>query len=147
MERWYRDMVSTDWAHACFDSDYEPLRPVLSRCAGIVLDLGGGAGITRRYLPRDAQYVSLDPSLMWLDAEWKSLEATDSRQPDESEFVQGTGEALPFRQGSIDVVLALWSLNHVNDPVAVFAEVRRVLKPGGSFFVVLEDMEPTWWTC
>ena len=141
MEQWYRDMVGTDWAHACFDGDYEPLRPVLERCQGTVLDLGGGAGVTRQYLPAHVDYVSLDPSLMWLGPEWETF---TSVSPQRSLFVQGTGEALPFAADSIDAVLALWSLNHVSDPVRVFDEVRRVLKPRGLFFIVLEDMEPRW---
>jgi SAM-dependent methyltransferase len=138
MERWYRDMVTTDWAHACFDADYEPLRGVLAGYHGTVLDLGGGAGITRRYLGRDVRYVTLDPSLLWLDAEWTAF----AEGP--AVFVQGAGEALPFEADTFDVVLALWALNHVSDPALVLEEAGRVLVPGGRLLVVLEDMEPRW---
>ena len=55
-------------------------------------------------------------------------------------FVKGTGEKLPFASGSFDVVLALWSLNHVIDPEQCIVEVDRVLKTGGRALFVLEDM-------
>lgn len=41
-------------------------------------------------------------------------------------------------------MLSFWSLNHANQPEQVFREVRRVLRSGGRFLIVLEDMEPRW---
>jgi SAM-dependent methyltransferase len=142
METWYREMVSTDWAPACFDNDYGPLHPLLSRYRGTILDLGGGAGITTRYLDRDTHYISVDPSLMWLGEEWMPFSGAPSVEP--RAFVRGTGEALPIASRSVDVVLALWSINHVDSPETIFDEVWRVLRPGGYFLVVPEDVEPRW---
>ncbi len=42
---------------------------------------------------------------------------------------------LPFKDGSVDVVVSSLSLHHWDQPCAVFAEVRRVLRPGGSALV------------
>lgn len=39
--------------------------------------------------------------------------------------------ALPFRQGSFDVVVAAFVVNHLADPVAGLAEFRRVARRGG----------------
>jgi len=142
METWYRDMVSTDWAPDCFENDYGPLHPLLSRYRGTIMDLGGGAGVTTRYLDRDTQYISVDPSLMWLADEWTPFAGAPSVE--KRAFVRGTGESLPIASGSVDVVLALWSINHVGSPDTVFDEVWRVLRPGGSFLIVPEDMEPRW---
>lgn len=43
------------------------------------------------------------------------------------------GGRLPFGDASFDVVFSDWVLEHIDDPVAFVAEVRRVLKPGGWF--------------
>jgi ubiquinone/menaquinone biosynthesis C-methylase UbiE len=40
--------------------------------------------------------------------------------------------ALPFRNGSFDVVTAAFVINHLPDPVAGLAELRRVTRPGGA---------------
>lgn len=40
--------------------------------------------------------------------------------------------ALPFSGGAFDVVVAAFMLQHVPDPATAFAEVRRVLTPGGT---------------
>jgi SAM-dependent methyltransferase len=144
MEAWYRDMVTTDWARACLTRDYEPFRELLADYRGTVLDLGGGAGITRHYLRSAGRYIVVDPSLLWLEPDWGGLAdafpCLSSRPP----YVRGVGEHLPFRSGCFDTVLAFWALNHASDGRRVFREVARTLVPGGRFLVVLEDMEPRW---
>jgi SAM-dependent methyltransferase len=47
--------------------------------------------------------------------------------------VVGSGEDLPFRAGSFDVVASAWVLEHLDHPGLVFSEVHRVLVRGGSF--------------
>lgn len=144
MEAWYRDMVRSDWSRACFANDYGPFASILQRYEGTILDLGGGAGVTRHYLPSQARYVVVDPSTMWLGGEWGSLADQFPCLAAPPAFVHGNGEALPFRSGAFDVVLAFWTLNHASDPARLFRNVARVLKPGGVFLAVLEDMEPRW---
>ncbi len=50
-----------------------------------------------------------------------------------NEVVLYDGHALPFPNNSFDVVLSLWVLEHIRDPKEFFAEVSRVLRPGGFF--------------
>ena len=45
--------------------------------------------------------------------------------------VVGNCEALPFRDGSLDLVVGTGLLEHVEDERRVLAEVARVLRPGG----------------
>jgi ubiquinone/menaquinone biosynthesis C-methylase UbiE len=46
-------------------------------------------------------------------------------------FAAADAQALPFPDGSFDLVLANFMLYHVPDRPRAFAEVRRVLRPGG----------------
>jgi len=47
--------------------------------------------------------------------------------------VQASAEALPFDSGTFDVISANMVMEHVADPVVVLKELRRVLRPGGTF--------------
>ena len=46
------------------------------------------------------------------------------------------GEALPFDDGSFDLVHSKDSLHHMADPEHALAEYRRVLRPGGTALIV-----------
>ena len=49
-------------------------------------------------------------------------------------YEQGTGENLPYADGSVDWVFCCDVLEHVQDLPKVISEISRVLKPGGVFF-------------
>jgi ubiquinone/menaquinone biosynthesis C-methylase UbiE len=53
-------------------------------------------------------------------------------------FVAGEVESLPFREGSFDVVTCRIAAHHFADVASAVREVRRVLRPGGSF--LLQDI-------
>jgi len=50
---------------------------------------------------------------------------------------------LPFDGESFDVVYAGWMLDHVRDIDRALAEVRRVLRPGGTFVAVTDGDDGT----
>jgi len=57
-------------------------------------------------------------------------------------------QSLPFPDDSFDVVAAMWMLYHVSDLHQGLAEVRRVLRPGGTFAAVAylhTSQEPVAW--
>jgi SAM-dependent methyltransferase len=56
------------------------------------------------------------------------------------EVRDGTLEALPLDDGSLDVALIFLVLHHVVEPARALAEAARVLRPGGRLLVV--DMTP-----
>lgn len=88
-----------------------------------VLDLGcGRAGGIERFWREARIAVGLDPDL-------GSLTARPAGMP----VMQGGGEHLPFADASFDMVVSVWVLEHLEAPETVFAEVARVLKPGGHF--------------
>jgi SAM-dependent methyltransferase len=145
MEGWYENLITnSDQAQECYRHDYEPLAPLLGELRGLVLDVGGGNGIARQYLPADVHYVDVDPSVDWLREDWLAVSEFFPALLSPITFVRGIGERLPFRSGRADVVLSLFSINHVVDPARVVAEALRVLRPGGRFVIVAEDVEPRW---
>lgn len=90
------------------------------------------------------------PALLWrrnrerIDPTWKltltdlspgMLEVARTALGDCAEYVVADLQELPFEDGSFDVVLANHMLYHVPDRPRAFAEVARVLVPGGSFHV------------
>lgn len=46
-------------------------------------------------------------------------------------------QALPFTAKSFDKIISIEVLEHVENPDQVFAELARVLRPGGSFFIAV----------
>jgi SAM-dependent methyltransferase len=145
MERAYRELIA-DEAHAilAYRNDFGPFEPRLADCAGRVLDLGGGNGLLRHFLPAVLEYVVADPSTSWLSGRWRSVASTFPGLNEPLAFVRAAGEALPFPAARFDVVLSFWSLNHAVDPEAILGEVHRVLAPGGRLYVVLDDVPPSW---
>ena len=145
MEESY-DGLRRDPAEAvrAFGLDYAPLAPLLGPLRGRVLDVGGGLGVTRHWLSDDVRYTLVEPSAAWLDPGWGALSSAFPCLRARPTQARAVGESLPFRDAAFDAVLALWVLNHARDPAAAVAEAARVLRPGGVFIAVLEDMEPTW---
>jgi SAM-dependent methyltransferase len=56
--------------------------------------------------------------------------------------VEGDVSALPFADASFDLVVTSFSAHHWPDAAAGFAEIARVLRPGGT--VLAYDL-PAWW--
>jgi SAM-dependent methyltransferase len=97
-----------------------------------VLDLGSGGGIdvllsARRVGPA-GRAIGVD-----MTDEMLSLARRNATEAGATnvEFRKGTIEALPLDDASVDVVISNCVINLASDKAAVFAEIARVLKPGG----------------
>ncbi len=88
-----------------------------------LLDVGAGAGIVREmnFHDRAARVCGVDPDERVIQNPYLS----DARV--------GIGESIPYEDAAFDVAVADNVLEHLQDPSAVFGEIHRVLKPGGTF--------------
>jgi malonyl-CoA O-methyltransferase len=94
-----------------------------------VLDLGAGTGHATRALKRRfarAQVVAVDIAPGMLERA-----RLQSRWLRRFERVRADAYALPFATGAFDLVYSNLMLQWCDDLDAVFAEISRVLKPGG----------------
>jgi SAM-dependent methyltransferase len=141
----YRDLIA-DPSHAAraYHYDFESYVAHLTAYSGRVLDIGGGNGLVRHFLAPGVDYISLDPSIEWLEESWDVLGKDFPCLHQPIQFVRGVAEYIPFADGFFDGVLAFWSLNHCADPQRSLCEIARVLRPGGRCLLVLEDIEPPW---
>ena len=104
-------------------SPYRWLARAVSADATTVLDLACGSGPMSRLLAQPGRtVVGLD-----LSAEELALAAERGPGP----WVRGDALALPFRDGSVDVVTSSLGLVVVTPLADVLREVVRVLRPGG----------------
>lgn len=61
-----------------------------------------------------------------------------------AEYLSIGAEHIPLETNTVDVVVARNSLDHVDDPDAVLAEIQRLLKPGGALILNFDaGHEPT----
>ena len=123
-----------------------PYRKRTAGCAwGDVLEIGGGTGANLPYFPDDARITFIEPDSHMI----RRLRRHISRQQKEAAIVRQVGENLPFADASFDTVVTTLVLCMVHDPDAVTREIRRVLRPGGSFLFYEHVASPRrrgrWW--
>ena len=97
-----------------------------------VVDLGSGGGfdcfIAAGQVGPEGNVVGIDMTEEMLDRSRTAAAAMGLRNV---EFRQGVIEELPIDDGSADVVISNGVINLCADKRRVFAEIMRVLKPGG----------------
>jgi SAM-dependent methyltransferase len=97
-----------------------------------VLDLGSGPGLDAFLAAREVgpggRVIGVDMTPEMLDKARRSAAQLGLAQV---EFREGRLEALPVADASVDAVTSNCVINLVPDKARVFAEIARVLKPGG----------------
>ncbi|WP_037318609.1 class I SAM-dependent methyltransferase [Amycolatopsis orientalis] len=68
-----------------------------------------------------------------------TLGIADGHRKSTVDFLVADARALPFAEASVDVVFAHAVFEHLKEPGAALAEIRRVLKPGGSLALSTSD--------
>ena len=125
---------------ACGLKSVEPLRRrVCHRLEGDVVEIGFGSGHNVPFYPETVTRVAaVEPA----DIGWK---LADKRLRETSVPVQRSGldgESLPFADNSYDAALSTWTLCTIPDVATALAELRRVLKPGGTLHFVEHGLAP-----
>jgi SAM-dependent methyltransferase len=126
-----RRTMENEWtraaANAKFEFDIEgQVRDFVEHYAlqhAKVLEIGSGTGYLQDVVD---DYTGLDIA---------SSVARHYHKP----FVAGTATAMPFADSTFDAGWSIWVLEHVPNPEAALAEIRRVLKPGALLFLM-----PAW---
>jgi len=114
-------------------------RRVCSGLRGEVLEIGFGTGHNLPYLPAEVtRLLAVEPSARSVALARQRIDAT----PVDVEIVGLDGQRLPAPDCSVDAVLCTWSLCTIPDPVAAVTEVRRVLRPGGTFHFIEHGAAP-----
>ena len=97
-----------------------------------VLDLGSGGGIdvllSARRVGSTGRAFGLDMTDEMLALAQRNTVAAGATNV---EWLKGRIEAIPLPAGSVDVVISNCVINLAADKPAVFAEIARVLRPGG----------------
>lgn len=147
VERDYLPAAGRDWALPFYDPfvsllGINKVRRALFDVAALhptdrVLDIGCGTGtmaILIKQLYPDVHVCGLDPDARALArAKRKAARSATSIQ-----FDQGFSDKLPYSDGSFDHVFSSFMFHHVpaDQKESTLCEVRRVLKPDGSFLLV-----------
>ncbi len=123
-----RNMFQKYWHWRRFSEILKYVQPI----TGSMLDIGcHGGTFTHRLLDKlqtkDIYGIDISPSAIAL---------IKKRLPF-GKFQVANAQELPFQDGFFEVVFCLEVLEHVDDPISVLQEVKRVLKKGGKFYILV----------
>ena len=118
-------------ANTAWQRNIVAFRAWLERCQlqdKPVLEVGVGSGKLQDSVQK---YVGLDIELAF---------ASYFHAP----FVNGSALAMPFADNTFDGAWSIWVLEHIPEPEQMLAELRRVVKPGGSIFLCVAYSVDSW---
>ncbi len=98
------------------------------------LELGCGTGLTSHFLRAEGGD--------WVSCDFERDHVRSARSLVGEGVVQIGERSVPFRNASFDLVAAINFLEHIGDDEIFFADMVRVLKPGGDFLFLAPRGEP-----
>jgi ubiquinone/menaquinone biosynthesis C-methylase UbiE len=118
--------------------DFSDVRP-----GDRVLDVGCGTGVVARDLvervAERGKVVGVDPSERLIEVAVRRME--EGSLKGRIEFRSADGAALPFRDGSFDLVVASAVFGHIPNGPEVLAEMVRVARPAGTVVAFDHDID------
>lgn len=133
-ERYLRPALQLAVARHRIDRESEFLiyRSMLGTPPGPVLDLACGTGLFARRLARDREF----PAVVGLDVSKAMIEEGVAQTREAGvmvDFVRAEAPYLPFLDQTLGAVLLTAALHLIAEANRLFADVARVLRPGGRF--------------
>lgn len=110
-----------------------------------VLEAGCGVGAQTVALATNspaAEFISIDMSAQSLE---RAQALVDGEKVTSVRFQQADILAMPFSDCSFDHVFVCFVLEHLSDPSRALAEMRRVLKAGGTITAIEGDHGSCFW--
>jgi ubiquinone/menaquinone biosynthesis C-methylase UbiE len=106
---------------------------------GEVLEVGFGSGLNvPHYPPTVTRVLAVDPATLGRKLAANRVAAS----PVPVDYIGLDGQTLPLDSASVDHVLTTWTLCTIPDVERALEEIRRVLRPGGSFHFVEHGRSP-----
>ena len=137
----YTDRILPHCVHLALGSRrFRQLREETVRgLSGTVLEVGFGSGLNLPYYSKEvSRLLTIEPARGGLCLARRAIEAVSFPV----EHVGDTAEEIPLPDGSIDAVVSTWTLCTIPDSARALREIRRVLKPEGSFHFLEHGHSP-----
>lgn len=116
----------------------------LKGCSGKLLDVGCADGTTSFKISQ----ISPKLTVTGIDLYRETIEFAKQKY-NQIEFITSNAQKLPFKNNSFDYICAIEILEHLEVPEIALAEIRRVLKPGGTLIIGQDTdsvlFKVVWW--
>jgi SAM-dependent methyltransferase len=130
------------WARGCFNAAFFSVmgpyieanlrrhkKRVFADLPRTVVEIGSGVGANLRYLDPGSTLVAIEPNVPM----HRRLRAAAERHGVRLDLRDALAERTGLPDHSVDSVISSLVLCTVTDPAQVVAEIRRILRPGGTF--------------
>jgi ubiquinone/menaquinone biosynthesis C-methylase UbiE len=146
---WREHVTGSDYPEEFAHISFLPLAQLRSLTEGLsvttgqaLVDLACGAGGPGLWATKESGALLVGIDLSPMAAKRATERAGALGMGERATFAQGTFEATRLESASADAAMSVDALQYVPDKSKAFAEVARVLRPGGRFAFVAFELDP-----